>query len=261
MKRRLLLGAAVKRVRIGRRRRRGGAHAASPLELALAPALVDGRWHVPDRFNFARDVVEVLAGDPKRRGTMFLGPDGVIEPRTFLQLAEGGAGWASLLRERGVKPGDRVVVLEGPTVDWVEIVLGCLKTGAVTVPGPAGLSEHDLATRVSRSGAQLVVAARKAEAAIALATERPAVLYVDEGRELAKDAPDEAPTHDTSARDHDAPLLCPTPSDRTNPLCECSKADYVSISRRRRDPLSRRTTDSLAIPRGPATQRLRAPTR
>jgi acetyl-CoA synthetase/medium-chain acyl-CoA synthetase len=191
----------VKRVRIGRRRRRGDAHAASPLELALTPALVDGRWQVPDRFNFARDVVEVLAGDPKRRGTMFLGPDGVIEPRTFLQLAEGGAGWASLLRERGVKPGDRVLVLEGPSVDWLEIVLGCLKTGAVTVPSPAGLSEDDLDTRVSRSGAKLVVAARQAEAAIALATERPAVLYVDEGRQLAKDAPDEAPTHDTSARD------------------------------------------------------------
>jgi acetyl-CoA synthetase/medium-chain acyl-CoA synthetase len=173
----------------------------SPLERALAPALVDDRWQVPDRFNFARDVVEVLAGDPKRQAATALGKDSVIEPRTFLQLTDGAARWASLLRKRGVKPGDRVVVLGGPNVDWLEIVLGCLKTGAVTVPGPARLTEDDLDDRVSRSGAQLIVAPRQAEAAIALAKERPAVLYVDESIEPAKNAPEEGLTHETSARD------------------------------------------------------------
>jgi acyl-coenzyme A synthetase/AMP-(fatty) acid ligase len=138
----------VKRARIGRRRKRGDA-LASPLERALAPALVGDRWQVPDRFNFARDVVEVLGADPKRQAATSLGKDSVIEPRTFLHLTEGGARWASLLRERDVKPGDRVVVLGGPNVDWLEIVLGCLKTGAVTVPGPASLSEDDLDDRVS----------------------------------------------------------------------------------------------------------------
>ena len=112
------MGVAVKRLRIGRRR----AHAeqqSSPLELATAPALVDDRWRVPDHFNFTRDVVEMLASDPKRRALTFSGHDGIIEPRTFLQMSEAAAHWASLLRERGVAPGDRVLVLVSGGASWL----------------------------------------------------------------------------------------------------------------------------------------------
>ena len=80
------MGVAVKRLRIGRRRA-GAEQQSSPFELAIAPALVDDRWRVPDHFNFTRDVVEALATDPKRRALMFSGHDGIIEPRTF-QLSE-----------------------------------------------------------------------------------------------------------------------------------------------------------------------------
>ena len=85
-------------VRIGRRRSRTDAkHAAmrSPIEVALGSAFSEGAWDVPDRFNFTRDVVEVLARDSKRRALMFLGPDGVIEPRTFHQIVENTARWSA----------------------------------------------------------------------------------------------------------------------------------------------------------------------
>lgn len=75
-------GEAVKGLRIGRRRGRDSDVALSPLELALRPALVDGRWQIPDRFNFTRDVVEALARDPKRRALTSLGKEGVIEHRS-----------------------------------------------------------------------------------------------------------------------------------------------------------------------------------
>ena len=94
----------MKGLRIGRRRGRGNELPSSPLELALRPALVDGRWQIPDRFNFTRDVVEALARDPKRRALTFLGKDGVIEPRSFLEIAEGATLWAAALREHGVSP-------------------------------------------------------------------------------------------------------------------------------------------------------------
>ena len=61
----------MKGLRIGRRRARESDVALSPLELALRPALVEGRWQVPDHFNFTRDVVEALARDPKRRALTF----------------------------------------------------------------------------------------------------------------------------------------------------------------------------------------------
>ena len=81
------MGVAVKRLRIGRRRAREVAK--TPLELALAPALYEGRWSVPQHFNFASDVVEPLAADPKRRALTYLGRDGVIEPKTFIELSDG----------------------------------------------------------------------------------------------------------------------------------------------------------------------------
>src|SRR5580765_3611429 len=104
-------GGAVKGLRIGRRRGRDSDVALSPLELALRPALVDGRWQIPDHFNFTRDVVDTLARDPKRRALTSLGREGVIEHRSFLDISGGAAVWATSLREANVSPGDRVIVV------------------------------------------------------------------------------------------------------------------------------------------------------
>ena len=195
------MGVAVKRLRIGRRRATTGGPS-TPLERALAPALVDGRWQVPDRFNFTRDVVEALAGDPKRRAVTFLGKDGIIEPRSFRQLAEGAARWAALLREREIQPGDRVLVLVGSNVDWLEVMLGCLKIGAVAVPGSPTLPASAIEVRYTASGASFVVADHAAESVIAQMSFTPDVQYVGEGRRRrASDLPGDEPTNDSSSRD------------------------------------------------------------
>ena len=193
------MGVAVKRLRIGRRR----AHAeqqSSPLELATAPALVDDRWRVPDHFNFTRDVVELLASDPKRRALTFSGHDGIIEPRTFLQMSEAAAHWASLLRERGVAPGDRVLVLVSGGASWLEVMLGCIKAGVVVVPCHPGSAAPALEARVATTGASLIVADSVSDGAIAHMSFAPDVQLVEEaGRPSPGEA--EAATHDTSSRD------------------------------------------------------------
>ena len=153
----------MKGLRIGRRRGRDSDVALSPLELALRPALVDGRWQIPDRFNFTRDVVEALARDPKRRALTSLGKEGVIEHKNFLEIADGAAVWATTLREAGINPGDRVLVVAGTTVDWLEIVLGTLKAGAVVVPCMPNVTASVLERVVSSTDAALVVGARSLE--------------------------------------------------------------------------------------------------
>jgi acyl-coenzyme A synthetase/AMP-(fatty) acid ligase len=192
--------AVVKKLRIGRRRSK--APESSPLELALAPAVRDGRWRVPDRFNFTRDVVEVLARDVKRRALTFVGADGIIEPRTFRELTEGATRWASILRSEEVGPGDRVLVLSGATVDWVELVLGCLKVGAIVVPSPPDLTAPLLESRFVATGASLVVAGDESKAEIARMSFVPDLHHLFEGRRRrSSDVVDEQPTEDTSARD------------------------------------------------------------
>ena len=192
----------MKGLRIGRRRARTNGLPSSPLELALLPALTDDRWHFPDRFNFTRDVVEALASDPKRRALTFLGKDGVIEPRTFMQIADGAARWASVLREHGVQPDDRVIVLAGSGLDWLEVILGVMKVGAVTVPSSPRLSAAALEVRVSSTEAALVVAEHSCQAAIEQMSFTPAVHYIDDGpRRRTANVPEYSPTHDTSSRD------------------------------------------------------------
>ena len=192
----------VKGLRIGRRRARSNELPSSPLELALRPALVDGRWQVPDRFNFTRDVVEALGRDPKRRALTFLGKDGVIEPRSFMEISEGAAVWATTLRERSVGVGDRVVVVADGTVDWLEAVLGVLKAGAVVVPCVPSVSPSRLERIVSSTDAALVVAENAFESTIEKMGFTPDVQLFTEGvRRNSKDVPVDVPTHDTASRD------------------------------------------------------------
>ena len=191
----------MKGLRIGRRRGRDSDVALSPLELALRPALIDGRWQIPDRFNFTRDVVEALARDPKRRALTSLGKEGVIEHKNFLEIADGAAVWATTLREAGINPGDRVLVVAGTTVDWVEIVLGTLKAGAVVVPCMPNVTASVLERVVSSTDAALVVGARSLEPTIAQMGFTPDVHLYEEGlKRNSKDVPD-ATTHDTASRD------------------------------------------------------------
>ena len=89
----------------------------------------------------------------------------------------------------------------GMNVEWLEVALACLKVGAVMVPGPVTMSTETLEDRATTLGARLVVAARALEPGIVRMIERPQVLYVDEAQELLPDAPEQAPTHDSSSRD------------------------------------------------------------
>lgn len=194
------MGVAVKRLRIGRRRAK--VETSSPLERARAPALENGSWRVPDRFNLTRDVVEALGHDPKRPALTVLGLDGVIEPRTFRELADGAARWAHILRSRSVQPGDRVIVLSRLNEDWVDIALGCLKVGAIFAPAPPSIAATALEVRVAITDAALVVAGEESDAAIAQMSFTPEVHHVKSGRlRRSTDVPPDEPTADTHARD------------------------------------------------------------
>ena len=192
----------MKGLRIGRRRGRDADSALTPLELALRPALVDGRWQIPDRFNYTRDVVEALARDPKRRALTFLSRDGIIEHRTFREISEGATVWALALRERSVHPGDRVIVMAGTTVDWLEAVLGIWKAGAVVVTCLPSTSPSQLERLVSSTDAALVVTERANEPTIERMGFTPDVhLYEEGAARNSKEIPPDVPTHDTASRD------------------------------------------------------------
>jgi acyl-coenzyme A synthetase/AMP-(fatty) acid ligase len=192
---------------------RGGRASAGSLHTALPRALAAGHWRVPKRFNFTRDVVEILGEDPKRQALRFVGNDGVIEPWTFLQLARGAARWAAILRMHRVGPGDRVLVLEGASPGWIEIMLGAVKLGAVSVPCAPTLPAAALGIRIAASRPKLIVAARSAEDELVRVRHGTPVVFLDDARRHAHRLPSEDRTHKTSSHD---PAFIVSTSGRTN---------------------------------------------
>ncbi|MGI8972570.1 MAG: AMP-binding protein, partial [Gaiella sp.] len=161
-------------------------------------------WNVPPRFNFTRDVIEAYAADPLRRALTFVDGEGIVDRRTFVEVAEDAARWAHFLRSRTDR-GDRVVVQLGKTPAWLGALLGALKGGLVTIPCSEQLRAKDLAFRARDSGAALVVADRSCEKEIAgmvMELERPPqVVFLDDAREELRQHRTTAPTVDTAADD------------------------------------------------------------
>jgi len=162
----------------------------------------DEFWQVPDRFNFARDVVEALATvEPHRPALTFVDSYGVVDRRTFSQVAAQGSRWAGLLRSHGLVPGDRVLVVVGERPEWPAIVLGALKAGLVTVPCSTTLRAPELAFRGEHSDARLVVADREGAAELALVDVPVEVVLVDEVADELQRLSTTQPTHDTTSDD------------------------------------------------------------
>ena len=165
----------------------------------------DDGWVAPAGFNFTRDVVEYYATDPRRTALTFVDGDGVIERRTFAQVAADAARWAHVLRGSGYQPGDRVLVLLGNVPESTGILLGAIKGGLVTVPCPAPMPAREVAFRARQTGASLLIADRSAEADVDEVRSRLDaeldVLFLDEAESLLKRCRPVAPT-EVTAPDH-----------------------------------------------------------
>jgi acyl-coenzyme A synthetase/AMP-(fatty) acid ligase len=102
------------------------------------------RLEAPARFNFARDVVGRWGQDPEKLAMHWLGPAGEECRLTFRDFDERSERFAEALQRHGVGPGDRVMVQLPRVPEWWEVLLGCLKAGAVAVPGTVLLTPKDI---------------------------------------------------------------------------------------------------------------------
>jgi acetyl-CoA synthetase/medium-chain acyl-CoA synthetase len=115
------------------------------------------RLEVPATFNWAFDVFDAWARDPARLAMLWVSADGQPRRFTFAELGERSRRVASLLGGLGVTPGERVFVMLPRVAEWWEIVLGCLRARAVSVPGTTLLTTKDLRYRLGVSEASVVI--------------------------------------------------------------------------------------------------------
>ena len=117
------------------------------------------RLEVPERYNCARDVVDAWAArEPGKLALLAVGPDGG-DPRrfSFADLARSSDRAARFLAGQGVAKGDRVFVMLPRVPDWYDVVLGCIKLGAVPMPATTLLTPRDIAYRLNSAEANVVV--------------------------------------------------------------------------------------------------------
>ena len=117
------------------------------------------RLEVPERYNYARDVVDAWAmREPGKLALLAVGPDGG-DPRrfSFADLARSSDRAARFLVGQGVTKGDRVFVMLPRVPDWYDVVLGCIKLGAVPMPATTLLTPRDIAYRLNSAEASVVV--------------------------------------------------------------------------------------------------------
>jgi len=115
------------------------------------------RLEVPKRFNWAFDTFDAWARDPGKLALLWVSADGQPRRFTFAELAERSRCFANVLAGLGVGTGERVLVVLPRVPAWWEILLGCLRGLAVSVPGTTLLTPKDIQYRLGVSEASVVV--------------------------------------------------------------------------------------------------------
>jgi acetyl-CoA synthetase len=118
------------------------------------------RWPELDHFNFGLDWFDVLAAEqPDVPAVRIVDATGVEEQLTYAELSARSSQLASWLQQEGVDRGDRVLLVLGNVMPLWEVMLACIKLGAVVIPATTLLGPRDLADRVDRGRVKHVVTA------------------------------------------------------------------------------------------------------
>ena len=126
---------------------------------------------VPPRFNYVRDVVDRWAASrPTKLALIAVEPDGVTARRyTFADISARARLAADLLAELGVGKGDRVFVMLPRIVEWYDVLLGCIRLGAIPMPATMQLTAKDIEYRIKKADASMVITDGEGFAAVATA--------------------------------------------------------------------------------------------
>jgi len=108
----------------------------------------DFRWPQLTEFNWALDHFDPLAHGNDATALHIVEEDGRETRRSFASLSARSDQVANWLRAQGVKRGDRVLLMLGNELALWELMLACIKLGAVMIPATMLLTPEDLRDRV-----------------------------------------------------------------------------------------------------------------
>lgn len=114
--------------------------------------------NVPDNFNFAYDVVDEMARlFPDKRAMVWLSKTGEERTFTYKELCALSNKAAALFMSKGIKKGDRVMLILKRHYQYWYALLGLHKIGAVAIPSTHMLKSHDISYRIENADIKLIL--------------------------------------------------------------------------------------------------------
>ena len=138
------------------------------------------RIDVPERFNPVVDILERWASEePGVEALLSIDGEGeLIAAHTTAELARDARRAARALQSVGVRKGDPVFVMLPRVPAWYLAVLGCVRLGAIPMPGPNLLTPRDIEYRIGRGeAAAAIVSPEGAEKIDQIETELPTLKH------------------------------------------------------------------------------------
>jgi len=117
----------------------------------------DFSWEVPEYHNFAFDVVDRWGEDAQQLAMLWLNERGDEKRITFREFTTRSNQVGNALRTLGIRQGDRVLIILPRVPEWWEAVLGCMKVGAISIPGTTLLTSKDVGYRIQSAEASAVI--------------------------------------------------------------------------------------------------------
>jgi acetyl-CoA synthetase len=115
------------------------------------------QWPALEQFNWALDYFDTFAKGNARPALWIVDDAGAETKLSFAELSERTSRVANFLRGLGVQRGDRVLVMLPNVVPIWEVMLACIKLGAVVIPSATQLTRDDLKDRLTRGAVRHVV--------------------------------------------------------------------------------------------------------
>lgn len=129
------------------------------MRTALEP---NGLFAVPNRFNFAPDVVyHITEHTPSAVAVIAVDAAGKVDCWSFERVSKAAQGLAASLAAADLRAGDRVLILMPRIPEWQVAMLACLHLGLVPVPCVTQVSAAEVDYRVLRSGSVAAITDRR----------------------------------------------------------------------------------------------------
>ncbi len=111
-----------------------------------------------DNFNFAFDLVDALADrEPEKLAMLHISKDKTERRFTFKDIKKLSNQCANYFKSLGIKKGDKVMLIMKRHYQFWFTMMALNKLGAVAIPAPNQLVEHDLEYRFESAGISAIV--------------------------------------------------------------------------------------------------------